>query len=113
MEDMQHNDEAQDAQMIISVLQKVIDDMKSMESDRLMPDHMKPKVEMAKIDVAAPKEDTSMPEDEQDSDLDPDILSKLMDKANSADDNGATPEDNVDELDPDIADIIRNKKAMK
>lgn len=111
MEDMQHEDAAQDSEMIIKVLQKVIDDMRSMESDRLMPEHMKPKVEMAKVDVMAPKAEEPM--DEESSDLDPEILSQLMEKAGSADESGATPDDGLNDLDPEIADVVRSKKGMK
>lgn len=131
-EDMSHNDESQDKEMIISVLQKVIDDMRGMESDRLMPDHMKPKVEMAKVEVK-PEDGMSMgggiPHPNQDSaesyeqaepenqnnqhePLDEDILAKLMEKAGSADDEGSTPDDALNDLHPDLADAVR-KKRMK
>lgn len=112
-QDMQQDDNTQDPQMIIQMLQKVINDMKSMEADRLMPDHMKPKVEMAKVDVMAPKDDMPMDDSDQSSDLDPEIMKQLMDKANHADDSGSTPDDSMNELDPEIADAVRAKKGMK
>lgn len=114
---LEHNDEMQDLDMIKRVFQKVVSDMEQMESDRLMPDHMKPKMEVAKIDVTSPTSEHEMSEspemESEEHELDPEILNQLMDKANSADDEGSTEEDHVDELDPELADAVRKKKAMK
>ncbi len=113
---LEHNDMSQDANMISSVLRKVADEMEQMESDRIMPDHMKPKMEVAKVSMEAKPEDAIMDEsgmDSQDSSLDPDVLKELMDKAGSADETGATPDDQLDEFDPEIAALIRKKKELK
>lgn len=112
---MMHEDGKQDMDMISTVLRKVADEMEQMESDRIMPDHMKPKMEMTSVSMAKPEEmpmDESMPDD-QDSSLDPEILKQLMDKAGEADDNGATPDDHLDEFDPEVAALIRQKKELK
>lgn len=132
-QDMQQNDsdgsEQPDMEMIKRVLQKVIDDMDTMESDRLMPDHMKPKV-AAKVDIVAPEDGMSVggipkpnddsaesyeqaePEnqDNQHEPLDPEILSKLMEEAGSADSEGSTPDNSIDSLDPDLAEAVRRKR---
>jgi hypothetical protein len=106
---MEHDDSTQDAEMIKRVLQKVIDEMDEMESSRVMPEHMKPKMEMTKVEMA-PKEETPMDEEEG---LDPAIMQSLMDKASSADENGATEEDSLEGLDPEIAAAVMKKKGMK
>lgn len=121
-----HSDEPQDAAMIESVLQKIIDEMHGMEAGRIHP-----KIVDAKVTAIAPKPDamsmggmakpneniaeTNMeaePENQenQHGELDPDVLKSLLDKAGSADASGATPEDGLDDIHPGLADIIRNKK---
>lgn len=110
MLDQGHPDEQQDKglikDMIKEVLQKVIDDMNSLETDRIMPMDKKPQVMSAKIEAVKPVEE--MPEDE--SDLDPGVLDELLGKAEKADDSGSLPEDGTDELEPELADIVRKKK---
>lgn len=106
-----HDDEAQDAQMIEQVLQKVIDQMHSMEAGRIHP-----KVVDAKVTAVVPKpnEQESMEGQEEPQDengLNPDVLKTLLDKAGSADESGATPDD-MSDLHPGLADIVRNKKKM-
>lgn len=102
-----HEDMSQDKDMIKAVLQKIIDEMDTMESDRIMPADRKPKA-MA-VDVKAVQ-----PMDEEESeDLDPNVLGELMNKAGQADENGALPEDQESDLPPEIADAVRRKKEMK
>jgi hypothetical protein len=116
-QEMSHDDMSQDAAMIKKVLQKVIDEMDMMESDRLMPDHMKPKMVAAKVDVMSPKSEHEMSEDSdmesEEHELDPEIMKQLMDKAGSADENGSTEEDSMEGLDPEIAAAVMKKKGMK
>ena len=85
---MPHEDKQQDADMIKTILQKIIDEMNTMESDRIMPEERKPKVMAAKVDVMTPE---SM--DEGSDELDPTVLSELMTKAGEADESGSLPED--------------------
>lgn len=109
MDTMPHEDASQDADMIKTILQKIIDEMNTMESDRIMPDDRKPKVMAAKVDVMTPDHS-----DEQDSDeLDPNVLGELMNRAGEADESGELPEDKESDLPPEIADAVRRKKEMK
>lgn len=98
-------------EMIKSVLQKVIDEMNGLESDRIMPEHKKPKMMAAKVETVAAPEEMAM--DEEESELDPEILSQLMQKADGADENGASEEDRLEEFDPEISEAIKRKKGMK
>ena len=91
-----HDDEAQDADMIKQVLQKIIDEMNGLETDRIMPAHKKPGY--AHGDVVAPAhpaenhaltDEEAEPENEA-NELDPHILEDLMEKAEGANDDGET-----------------------
>lgn len=108
MDMMPHEDTHQDADMIKTILQKIIDEMNTMESDRIMPDERKPKVMAAKVDVMAPA-----PDEEESDELDPNVLGELMNKAGEADESGELPEDKESDLPPEIADAVRRKKEMK
>lgn len=104
---MPQEDESQEKDMISMVLRKVADEMDKMDADSFLPDHMKPKVEVAVN--AAPSPDMPMDDDSEASD-DPSMLSGLMDKAGTADADGALPEDKQDDVDPAIAAIVAQKK---
>lgn len=114
--EVSHDDTAQDAEMIRSVLQKICDDMGSLEADRIMPAHKKPGY--ANGNVVAPENpadnealDHSEAEPEnQANELDPKILESLMEHAEHANEDGGTPEDELDKLPPTIAEAIRRKK---
>lgn len=106
-QDMQSDDKTQDMDMISRVLRKVADEMDKMDADSFLPEHMKPKVEVA-VD-AAPSPDMPMDDDSEASD-DPSMLSGLMDQAGTADADGALPEDKQDDVDPAIAAIVAQKK---
>lgn len=108
----QHDDQAEDADMIKQVLQKIIDEMDSLEAGRIHP-----KMVAAKVDVAASPEHPGIEDDQPEPDaddqgLDPDVLKQLMDKAGSADDSGATPDDQLGDLHPDVAMAVRKKKGL-
>lgn len=115
MHDMTHDDLPQDAEMIKSVLHKIIDEMDALEAGRINPKMV------AKVDVAVPHNESTEPAaeeasetpEEESSELDPEVLKQLMDKAGHADESGATEEENTDELPPSLADAVRRKKAMK
>lgn len=108
MDMMPHEDMSQDKDMIKSVLQKIIDEMDTMETERIMPEHRRPK--MMKMEVAAMKP----AEEEMESDeLDPAVLGELMNKAGEADESGALPEDRESDLPPEIAEAVKRKKEMK
>lgn len=103
---MPHDDKPQDMDMIKTVLQKIVDEMNTMESDRIMPDSRKPKAMAMEIK-------TTQPMDEMESDeLDPTVLSELMNKAGEADESGALPEDRENDLPPEIRDAISRKKEQ-
>ena len=113
----QHDDQAEDADMIKQVLQKIIDEMDGLEAGRIHPKMAIQKTEVigAPHDESAenPAEEASeTPEEENAEGLDPDVLKQLMDKAGSADDSGATPDDQMSDLHPDIAMAVRKKKGL-
>lgn len=115
-----HADEAQDAEMISSVLQKIVDEMHGLEADRILPAHKKPGY--AHGEVVAPEHpaenhaetlDEAEPENEA-NELDPEILESLMEKAEHANEDGSTEEDEMADLPPTIVEAIRlKKKEMK
>ncbi len=112
-----HDDQAQDADMIKSVLQKIIDEMNGLEADRILPAHKKPGYAHGEV-VAPTHPDENVaetmheaePENEA-NELDPKILEDLMEKAEGANDDGATADDELAELPPTIAEAIRRKQA--
>ena len=98
--------------MIKAILQKIIDEMGTLESDRIMPEHRKPKAMEVEIkaDAHAPEE---VMIEEEDEDLDPNVLSDLMTKADEADETGALPEDAANDLPPEISEAVRRRKELK
>jgi hypothetical protein len=110
-QEMPHDDEMQDVDMIKQVLQKIVDEMNGLEANRIHP-----KMAAVKVDAVMPKDDSKMdgePEpDADDQNLDPAILSQLMDKAGHADDSGALPEDHESDLPPEIAAAVQKKKGL-
>ena len=109
MDTMPHDDMSQDKDMIKSVLQKIIDEMDMIESDRIMPDHRKPKMVKMEMEAVKPMEEMDMEGDE----LDPAVLGELMNKAGEADELGELPEDKESDLPPEIAEAVKRKKEMK
>lgn len=102
-----HDDMNQDKDMIKEILQKIIDEMGSMEADRIMPENRKPKMAMKVESVSAPVD--SMDDEE----LDPNVLGELMDKAGQADESGELPEDKQSDLPPEIVEAIRRKQQSQ
>lgn len=130
----QHDDQTEDANIIKQVLQKLIDEMDSLEAGRIHPKMM------AKVDVMTPKDGDSSdpqmmayggaagipdpmgnhaenpeeaePEDQfnQHEGLDPEILKKLLDRAGQADESGSESEDEFLDLPPAVADAVRKKR---
>ncbi len=109
---MPHNDEPQDMNMIKNVLQKIIDEMNMMESDRIMPESRKPKMVKMEAEVVKPVEEMEM-EGEESEELDPAVLSELMAKAGEADEMGELPEDKESDLPPEISEAVRRRKEPK
>lgn len=122
--EIQHDDHEQDADMIKTVLQKIIDEMNGMESNRIMPESKHPKVmalsagsegiphpnsNHAEMPVEAEPEN----QDNQHEALDPEVLKTLMDRADQADESGSLPEDDFLGLPPAIADAVRKRKESK
>lgn len=93
--------------MIKSVLQKIIDEMDMMETDRIMPEHRRPKMIEMEVEAVKPTEDMESEE------LDPAVLGELMNKAGEADESGSLPEDRESDLPPEIAEIVKRKKETK
>jgi len=115
---VEHDDQAQDAEMIRSVLQKICDEMNGLEADRIMPAHKKPGY--AHGDVVAPEHPAenhaldlgeAEPENEA-NELDPHVLESLMEKAEGANEDGSTEEDTEADLPPTIVEAIRIKKQQ-
>ena len=106
---LEHDDQKQDADMIKSVLQKIIDDMNEYEADRIMPMERKPKAMIAEIKT----EEHPMEEEMDDEGLNPEVLSQLMEKAGTANDQGETEEDVTEGLDPEIARLVQEKKKLQ
>lgn len=105
--------EMNEMDQIKSMLQKVVDEMDSMESNRILPDgHPSKMTAMAvkatpEAGIAADEPDMN----DDSTDMDPNVLSQLMDKATTADDSGTLPEDQNSDLPPEIlAAVERNKK---
>lgn len=105
---MPHDDKTQDADMIKTVLQKIIDEMNGLESDRIMPEERKPKMVKTEVEVMKPME-----EEMESDDLDPNVLGELMSKAGEANESGELPEDRESDLPPEIAEAVKRKKEMK
>lgn len=110
MDIMPHEDAAQDKDMIKEILHKIIDEMDRVESDRIMPEHRKPK--MVEMEVKTMKPTDEM-ESEEDEGLDPAVLGELMNKAGEADESGELPEDKESDLPPEIADAVKRHKETK
>lgn len=108
MDMMPHDDAGQDKDMIKTILQKIIDEMNTMEADRIMPEERKPKVMEMEVKTAQP-----MDEEMESDELDPNVLGELMSKAGEADESGALPEDRESDLPPEIAEAVKRKKEMK
>lgn len=107
MDMMPQENSSQD--MIKSVLQKIIDEMGSLEADRIMPDHRKPKMVKMEVEAVKPTEEMDM----EDEELDPAVLGELMDKAGQADESGELPEDKESDLPPEIAEAVKRRKEPK
>lgn len=97
--------------MIKEILQKIIDEMGTLESDRIMPEHRRPKAMALEIKTATPHIEELEIEDEED--LDPTILNELLTQADTADETGALPEDATDDLPPEISEAVRRKKRIR
>jgi len=108
---LEHEDMKKDTDMIKSVLQKIIDDMNEYEADRIMPEERKPKAIIAEV-----KSMEANPMDEMDADdseeLNPDVLSQLLEKADKSNPEGETEEDAEEGLDPEIARLVREKRKL-
>lgn len=94
--------------MIKTILQKIIDEMNTMESDRIMPESRKPKAVEVEIAATSAKPEEIVEEDEEG--LDPAVLSDLMAKAGDADETGALPDDVDSDLPPEISEAVRRKR---
>jgi hypothetical protein len=116
--DNMHDDQTQDLDMLKGILQKVIDEMNDMETNRILPDgHPKKKMAVEATVAAEPSPMDDMGEEmpeEENGELDPAVLKELMDKAGQADESGALPEDQQDDLPPEVAAAVaaRRKKPL-
>lgn len=106
----QNSQENSPHDIIKEILQKIIDEMGTLESDRIMPEHRKPKVMALEVEAAVPVSDEL---DVEDDELDPTVLNELLTKADDADETGAFPEDAEDDLPPEIGMAVRRKKKLK
>lgn len=106
MDTMPHEEMNQDKDMIKSVLQKIIDEMDMMESDRIMPESRRPKAMKMEVEAVSP-----IQEETESDELDPTVLSDLMARADEADESGALPEDRENDLPPEIRDAVSRRRA--
>ncbi len=113
--DMQHGDETQDVDMIKQVLQKIVDEMDGLEANRIHPKMAAMHMDITKGPEGSPEEEKGESADMEanEGDLDPEILSKLLDKAGSADESGALPEDNQSGLPDEVMAAVNKKKGLK
>lgn len=108
MDNMEQEDMPQDVDMVRNVLQKIIDEMDTMEAGRIHP-----KMVDAKMTTVDPKEEPMAEEmPEESGELDPTVLKSLLDKAGSSDDSGALPEDGDMDLPPSLRDAVRKKRMV-
>jgi hypothetical protein len=135
---LEHDDMKQDADMIKSVLQKIIDDMNEYEADRIMPEERKPKAAIVEVSTEEKPEESddilnlykgsygisksnenkgesveqAEPENQfnQHDELDPTILTELLKKAEEADEDGVLPEERENDLPLELAKLVREKK---
>jgi hypothetical protein len=105
---LEHEDQKQDADMIKSVLQKIIDDMNAYEADRIMPEERKPKAVIAEVKSVEATPLDGIESDEEG--LNPEVLAQLMEKADTASPEGETEEDMDEGLDPEIARLVQEKR---
>lgn len=117
-QEMEHDDQYQDADMIKKVLQKIIDEMDGLEANRIHP-----KVEVMKLSggsdgiphpmtnhAETPVEAEPENQDNQHEELDPEILKTLLDKAGN--DSESQSEADFMDLPPAVADAVRKKKGL-
>lgn len=103
------HDEHDTKDMIKIILQKIIDEMNTLESDRIMPEDRKPKAVKVEVESAIP----IAVEGEEDEDLDPTVLTDLLTKAGEADETGAPLDDIVGDFPPEINDAVRRRRQVK
>lgn len=103
---MLHENDSRD--MIKEILQKIIDEMGALESDRIIPEHRRPKAIALETKIAAPiSEELDI---ETDEDINSTVLDELLIKADNADETGLLPEDVTNDLPDEITETIRRKK---
>jgi len=110
---LEHDDQAQDVDMIKSVLQRIIDEMNSFEADRIMPEDRKKKEIITEIQTEGSPDEESMELESAEGGLSSDVLTELMSKAESADETGSLPEDRESELPLELEKLVREKKSKK
>lgn len=117
-----HDDMSQDADMIKSVLQKICDEMDSMEANRIHPKMTVMKLSEGSEGIPNPNENSAEtpmqaePEDHEGEDnqhgpLDSNVLQQLLEKATTADDQGSLPEDQENAFPSEIQDAINKKRG--
>lgn len=117
MDMTQHDDMAQDSEMIKTVLQKIISEMDQLEAERIAPNKFRGGI-VKGVDHPTANHAETVPEaepenqDDQHEPLDPNILKTLLDKAGQADESGALPEDHESELPETIIAAVREKKKL-
>ena len=109
--------QTQDMDIIKNGLQQIIDQMESLETNRILPDGhpnktMAPDPTSADGSVSPDAGDTSSmpPEGDDSSAMDPKVLDELMNKASASDSEGSTPDDATEGLPPEIVAAVAKKK---
>lgn len=96
--------DASDKDIIVQGLQKIIDQMESLETNRILPDGHPNKT--ADVMVPEPEVPAAAPE-EVEGDMDPGVLDELMAKASSGE---GEEMDGGDDLPPEILAAVADKK---
>ena len=118
------NQEKQQMDMIKTTLQKLIDDMNTLEAGRIAP---KPSVPAPmglsegshgipnpnEDDAETPDEAEPENQDNQHGELDPSILKSLLEKAGSADEDGSLPEDQEHDFPQEVQNLVNEKRKAR
>lgn len=127
----EEDQEKQQMDMIKTTLQKLIDDMNTMEAGRIAPP--KPDVPTSpdasaplalsegSHGIPRPNEDHAETPDEaepenqfnQHEELDPNILKSLLEKAGSADEEGSLPEDQENDFPQEVQNAVNEKRKSR
>lgn len=124
----EENDEKTQMDMIKTTLQKLIDDMNTLEAGRIAPPKPDASTPPAPLglsegshgiprpnedDAETPDEAEPENQDNQHGELDPNILKTLLEKAGSSDEDGSLPEDVEHEFPQEVQNAVNEKRKAR